>query len=415
MYSEQLEKLIELALADGELTEKEKQILFKRAETEGIDLDEFEMVLDARIFEITKNKSSNSTAAPQSNKFGDVKKCPACGAIVESFSTKCGDCGTDFRNIQSSGSVIKFFEKLDEIEASRNNDFYSANTSKNIGFGTILLWLFFWYIMIFIKAFQFILSTSKPAKWSTTDARKEELIINYPVPVSKESILEFITLSASKINSSSYLTIFSENTKYKNAWNKIWIKKIAQIDLKAKISMKEDPKTYSEIQKIVEDANSVTKENTKKVFRVLGIGVIMIISFITWNYVSDQIDTVRNNKYTSIVNSAEKLIENKNYNEAEKLLENVDKKHQIDIKSKIQLSKLESNIEDLEPLLQKKEYSKLKAEIEKLKWKRISAEDDWDSERVEEKSYKAFIERKEILNKQMPESKRAEIESKYSL
>ena len=31
MYNEQLEKLIDYALADGELTEKEKQVLFKKA------------------------------------------------------------------------------------------------------------------------------------------------------------------------------------------------------------------------------------------------------------------------------------------------------------------------------------------------------------------------------------------------
>lgn len=50
MYNEQLEKLIDYALADGELTEKEKQVLFKKAESMGVDLDEFEMVLDALPF-----------------------------------------------------------------------------------------------------------------------------------------------------------------------------------------------------------------------------------------------------------------------------------------------------------------------------------------------------------------------------
>lgn len=49
MYNEELEYLIDAALADGILTEKEKQILFKRAQAMGIDLDEFEMVLDARL------------------------------------------------------------------------------------------------------------------------------------------------------------------------------------------------------------------------------------------------------------------------------------------------------------------------------------------------------------------------------
>jgi uncharacterized tellurite resistance protein B-like protein len=47
MYNENLEKLIEMALMDGELTEKEKQVLFKNAEALAIDLDEFEMVLVA--------------------------------------------------------------------------------------------------------------------------------------------------------------------------------------------------------------------------------------------------------------------------------------------------------------------------------------------------------------------------------
>jgi hypothetical protein len=56
MYSEKLEKLIEHALADGVLTDKKRQVLFKNAEAEGIDLDEFEMVLDARLFERKQNK-----------------------------------------------------------------------------------------------------------------------------------------------------------------------------------------------------------------------------------------------------------------------------------------------------------------------------------------------------------------------
>jgi len=413
MYSEQIEKLIELALADGDLTEKEKQILFKRAEAEGIDLDEFEMVLEARLFEKTKNKTPEPIAAPKSDRLGDVKKCPACGAIAESFATKCSDCGTEFRNIEASGSIIKFFEKLDEVEATRNNGFYTQNTGKSVGLGTVLLWLFFWYILIFIKGFQLILATSKPTKWSTTDARKEELVLNYPVPVSKENILEFLTLSASKINSSSYLTIFSEDTKYKNAWNKIWLKKIEQINSKASISMKSDTKTYAEVQTIVDNARNITKENTKKVFRVLGTGVIIIVGFIIWNTVSGKIDENRNNTYTTLVNSAEKLIENKQYDEAEKLLNDVDNKHKIEIKSKIQLSKLTEKLEELEPLLKNKEYSKLKMELEKLRWNQISPDSDWDLEKIEQKSYRIFIEKKEAINNHIPEDKRAEIESKY--
>jgi hypothetical protein len=65
MYSEKLEKLIELALADGVLTEKEKQVLLKNAEAEGVDPDEFEMVLEARLYEKTQQQAGNPAAGKQ--------------------------------------------------------------------------------------------------------------------------------------------------------------------------------------------------------------------------------------------------------------------------------------------------------------------------------------------------------------
>ena len=88
MYNEESENLIDDALADGELTEKEKQILFKKAQSFGIDLDEFEMVLNARLMKLKKMPNPASTL-PHKNKMGDVKKCPACGAMVQSYQSIC--------------------------------------------------------------------------------------------------------------------------------------------------------------------------------------------------------------------------------------------------------------------------------------------------------------------------------------
>ena len=51
LYSERIEALIDAALVDGEISDKERAVLIKRAKEEGIDLDEFEMVLNARGFE----------------------------------------------------------------------------------------------------------------------------------------------------------------------------------------------------------------------------------------------------------------------------------------------------------------------------------------------------------------------------
>ncbi len=49
MYDERLESLIDAALADCELTPKERKILISNAAAQEIPIDEFEMVLDARM------------------------------------------------------------------------------------------------------------------------------------------------------------------------------------------------------------------------------------------------------------------------------------------------------------------------------------------------------------------------------
>lgn len=71
MYNEKLEALISAALADGVLTEKEKQVLLKKAEAMGIDLDEFEMVLEGRLAKCQKEKAEKE---PQSAKPTQKKK-----------------------------------------------------------------------------------------------------------------------------------------------------------------------------------------------------------------------------------------------------------------------------------------------------------------------------------------------------
>jgi hypothetical protein len=251
MYNEQIENLINLALADGELTEKEKQILFKKAEAAGIDLDEFELVLEAKLFEKQKSDKPVS-AAPKSDKLGDVKKCPACGAISQSFSTKCSDCGNEFRNIEASQSIIKFFDKLNEIELNRKDILFSSEKlSSNLGCMTVVKWIFLYPILLPYNLIVYLINKSKPGKWSTTDIQKEEMIMNFPVPNSKEDIVEFITLSVSKIQSIGIMKMLNEEGKYISKWNDIWKKKCEQIYNKAKFSMGEDKKTLQLLEEML--------------------------------------------------------------------------------------------------------------------------------------------------------------------
>lgn len=49
MYSEKLEELISLALSDGILTEEKRNIIKRRAEKEGEDVDEVMMIVESRL------------------------------------------------------------------------------------------------------------------------------------------------------------------------------------------------------------------------------------------------------------------------------------------------------------------------------------------------------------------------------
>ncbi len=228
MYNEELEKLIEMALMDGELTEKEKQVLFKRAESFGIDLDEFEMVLDARLYEKQEHDKKVEvpvSAAPKSDKFGDVKKCPACGAMIQSYQTKCVDCGHEFSNIEANASVQKLFKMLNDAEDKRSegpNDFLSK-LSREL--------------------------TDRFSNVDKVDKKKMEIISNFPIPTTKNDILEFLSIATPKAKKMGNMwTHNNDEFIAHNEFVPVWKTKCEQIIMKARFSLKDDVQTLEDIE-----------------------------------------------------------------------------------------------------------------------------------------------------------------------
>lgn len=221
IYGNYMEHLIEMALADGELTEKEKQVLFKKAEANGIDLDEFEMVLDARLYE--RQKASQAVqptaqgAAPKSEKYGDIRKCPSCGAIVESFTTRCPDCGHEFSNIGTVSSFNLLSSKLEALENKKK--------------GTI------WGVI----------------KDDSIDKQKVSLINGFPVPTTKEDILEFVSMATPLAKPANKLMIFTDLDAGQYGVAKAWKSKCEQVIMKARFSMKEDKATLAEIERYAKE------------------------------------------------------------------------------------------------------------------------------------------------------------------
>ena len=154
-------------------------------------------------------------------------------------------------------------------------------SDKNIGCFELLKWMMFWYILLPIKIVQFFINRSKPPKWSITDTRKEELILNFPVPMSREEIIEFLTLAVSKINSNTYFNAFSDDMKNKGAWNAVWFKKIQQIQSKASIAMINDKASLEIVDKIVLSATQSINENNKKILHIsIAFAAVVILLII---------------------------------------------------------------------------------------------------------------------------------------
>lgn len=257
MYNEKLEALITAALADGVLTEKEKQILFKKAEAMGIDLDEFEMVLDARLVELKKKEAkanqqyqlemekakSAQPSAPKSEKYGDVRKCPACGAIVPSMAAKCPECGYEFTNVEANSSTRLLMQKIDEIQAqyaelTANVDNKDESTIRTRGY---------------------------QVKRQLND-RTAQLIQNFPIPNTREDLIEFLTLCIG--NSKADSIMLDGNDPVTPAWRK----KLQQVIAKVKVALPNDQQT----QELIEEYEG-KRENSKKKGKKIAIGIVVLI------------------------------------------------------------------------------------------------------------------------------------------
>lgn len=237
MYNEKLEELIDAALADGVLTEKEKQVLFKKAQEMGIDLDEFEMVLDSRLVKIKKSEEEKAqSSAPKSNKLGDVKKCPACGAIVQSYLGSCPECGYAFENIGANSSAQELARKCEEIkkEEARKSANESLERQYEISYA-------------FKKT---IVATIK----------------NFPVPNTKADLFEFITTMHSKAEDR------SEDIEIRKAYSLKYVECI----VKAKLLFSNDPLLAKLITEY--DNNLAKKKKRIKYTIIISAAVLILIT-----------------------------------------------------------------------------------------------------------------------------------------
>lgn len=212
----ELEKLIEITLADGQLTDKERTVLYRKAKELGVDQDELEIVLESKLFSIQKNTQSNSA------KYGEMKKCPSCNAPVNSFSSVCGDCGYEFRNISANNSVKSLSEKLEKVVSECEVKSYEHMVGRGYG-------------------------DEETARLDDIAAKQKFVIKNFPVPNTREDILELLYFIQPKIEIG-----FRAD---KNVFD--WRNKYREIVNRAKSSFRSDKKMLDEINQLQTNLNKI--------------------------------------------------------------------------------------------------------------------------------------------------------------
>jgi ribosomal protein L32 len=104
LMNAELENFVEIAIVDGYITDKEKEVLKRKAVAMGFDVDELEMILEGKLYEL--NKSS----------MPKVNKCPNCGETISGLSKVCPSCKyvQNTETLRESGTLQESFSSLEK-------------------------------------------------------------------------------------------------------------------------------------------------------------------------------------------------------------------------------------------------------------------------------------------------------------
>jgi hypothetical protein len=281
----EIENLINMALADDEVTEKERNIILKKAVALGLDQDEVGMILDGKIALMKKEANVPPPPIiekPKSQKQGDVKKCPSCGAPVSTFSTKCSDCGHEFRNTQVLSSKQRLYEELQKVEGQERSR-KSTFTEKIGGEQEIL---------------------------KRINNRLSNAISTFPIPNSKEDLLDFFSLAIAEMKKGGGM-------HDDGALRKAWKSKAKELKSKIDLDLKNDHHAISLIKEYNLSKKGIILSGKTKVFLIIIPMMIILGVIISIGVKSENKDKeIEFNRIETVEVKIENLINEKKYEAA---------------------------------------------------------------------------------------------------
>lgn len=142
---------------------------------------------------------------------GEIRRCPSCGQVLDAFEPVCPACGFELRNVKASASLKELSQQLQQISLQSNK-----------GASQTLL---------------------ERLRRDSTDAddRASSLIKAFPIPNTKEDLIEFIIASAANINVDAFNDIKRGNLSATDiAMSNAWLSKLEQAYQKAEIALERD-------------------------------------------------------------------------------------------------------------------------------------------------------------------------------
>lgn len=242
--SPRLNQLITSAVADGEISDLERQVLIRNAQQEGVAMDEFVMILEARLYEqrrvlqaqqeekerrdkalqaqMAQASATARTATVASRP--KLQKCPHCGAPYNELSTRCPECGNDYPSTQASTGAKSAWEKLaDQLLAiDRDPAIKDDNMMLNAMFGNT----------------------------NTKSFVKAKTITNFPIPVSKMDLFEFMTNCIPLAKKKSMFSTHGDMPGEREI-GQAYYDKCKQAIVKARIVLKDDKEMLSQLEDLV--------------------------------------------------------------------------------------------------------------------------------------------------------------------
>ena len=168
MFSKELENLIQATLEDGVLEEYEKAALLKRAQAEGVDPTELQIyinsILQKRQRERAEAEDAKQAEIDRKKKEAVGRICPKCQRPVPPMTIRC-QCGYEFVDTNRLSSVQILFDKLDSITLTAAEEEEIKHGDQNENRENLIL------------------------------RKKIDIITTFPVPNTKEDIIEFCALA----------------------------------------------------------------------------------------------------------------------------------------------------------------------------------------------------------------------------